>query len=464
MAKEGEKKPRSPFISEEVNLVEHLNQYSYMGFAGSTGNNYAEINSVLQWDLIVEELPKQKDYTWVLVLEMVVGGLAGMTILSVVAYKLLGWLNKEEEKKDMTLGERLKSLPGTPREFTYKVLKRATNDFDQMQMVGHGSYGVVYKGILQEENMEVAVKMFYRTVVKSRNSFLSEISIISRLRHKHLVPLIGWCHYEGMLFLVFQFMPNGSLDDHLCSQRKLSWDRRYKIVTGIASALHYLHEEYDQKVLHRDLKPSNVMLDSNFEARLGDFGLSKVLENGENSYAGNGGISGTIGYIAPECYFNGQATQETDVYAFGALVLEVVSGRHPCCVIADFDTLVDWVWKHYKDDCLNEAIDKSLGDEYVIEEANCLLVLGLACCNPIPSERPKTQAIVQIISKLIPPPYVPPEKPLNQMEQLEMGLKSMTDIPMVATLNSLYCASDHRSQQREIHEYVGAESSCNCIH
>lgn len=153
------------------------------------------------------------------------------------------------------------------------------------------------------------------------------------------------------------------------------------------------------------------MLDSNFNARLGDFGLARALDNGKTSYAEAEGVLGTMGYIAPECFHTGKATQQSDVYAFGAVLLELVCGKRPGTKIGGFHLLVDWVWFLHRDRKLLEAVDQRLGDNYVAEEAERLLLLGLACSHPIASERPKTQAIVQIIPGTVPVPVVPPFKP-----------------------------------------------------
>lgn len=211
-------------------------------------------------------------------------------------------------------------------------------------------------------------------------------------------------------------MPNGSLDNHIfceegTSKTPLSWNLRYKIISGVASALNYLHNEYDQKVVHRDLKASNIMLDSDFNARLGDFGLARALENEKTSYAELEGVHGTMGYIAPECFHTGKATRESDVYGFGAVLLEVVCGQRPWTKIQGYQFLVDWIWHLHRERRIVEAVDPRLGSDYVVEEVERILKLGLACSHPIANERPKTQAIVQIISGSVPVPFVPPFKP-----------------------------------------------------
>uniref|UniRef100_R7WAF1 Lectin-domain containing receptor kinase A4.1 n=1 Tax=Aegilops tauschii TaxID=37682 RepID=R7WAF1_AEGTA len=147
----------------------------------------------------------------------------------------------------------------------------------------------------------------------------------------------GWCHQNGVLLLVYDLMPNGSLDRHLfprsgdAPSRTLSWEQRYKVAAGVASALNYLHHDYDHVVIHRDMKPSNIMLDAAFNARLGDFGLARALDADKTSYTDRAGLPGTLGYIAPECFHTGRATRESDVFGFGAVVLEIVCGRRNSC-------------------------------------------------------------------------------------------------------------------------------------
>ncbi|KAH7848303.1 hypothetical protein Vadar_000972 [Vaccinium darrowii] len=219
-------------------------------------------------------------------------------------------------------------------------------------------------------------------------------------------------------------MPNLSLDRHLFSNgnsKPLSWDLRLKIISGVASALHYLHNEYDQRVVHRDLKPSNIMLDSEFNARLGDFGLARALDNESTSYADAEDVLGTLGYIAPECFHTCKATQQSDMYAFGAVLLEVVCGEKVRSRIGGYQFLVDWVWAMHREGKLLEAVDKRLGEYYVVEEAQRILLLGLACSHPIASERPRTQEISQMVSGSVAVPEVSPFKPAFVWPSLPMG-------------------------------------------
>ncbi|THU48040.1 hypothetical protein C4D60_Mb09t22030 [Musa balbisiana] len=223
-----------------------------------------------------------------------------------------------------------------------------------------------------------------------------------------------WCHRNGALLLVYEFMSNGSLDQHVFGEAKtlpvLGWYRRYNIIAGAANALHYLHHEYNPMVVHRDIKASNIMLDATFNARLGDFGLARTLDAYKTSVTDHG-VVGTRGYIASECCITHKFTRESDVYAFGAVVLEVVCGRRPLCRVAGFDLLADWVWSLNGEGRILDAMDARLGSEYVAEDAKRLLLLGLACTHPLPGARPTTHAIVQIMSRSVAPPEVPSNKP-----------------------------------------------------
>ncbi|KAL3720691.1 hypothetical protein ACJRO7_005496 [Eucalyptus globulus] len=408
-----ERRPSVPVMTKkDLDIAKYVSEHSYFGFAASTGSAI-ELHCVLGWNLTVDEAPEDEG----LMIEAKIALGVGVALLVIL---LAGWwiqrilYKKYKTANDPTIRGTLQSLPGTPREFRYRDLKVATDNFNEKNKLGQGGFGVVYKGLLSKESLQIAVKRFSRDNIKSKDDFLAELTIINRLRHKHLVKLLGWCYKNGKLLLVYEYMPNGSLDAHIfCGAEKetLRWDLRYQIISGVASALHYVHNEYEQKVVHRDLKASNIMLDSSFNARLGDFGLARAIENGKTSYAELEGVPGTLGYIAPECLHTGKATRESDIYGFGAVVLEVVCGQRPWTKIGGFCFLVDWVWSLHRDGRILEAVDERLRGGYVAEEAERLLLLGLACSHPNGSERPKTQAVLQIASGLLPVPYVPPFRP-----------------------------------------------------
>ena len=205
---------------------------------------------------------------------ILVGGLA--TVLFAL------WKRKRRgDEDDHALDEEFKSEIG-PRRFSYNELARATNNFNDKEKLGQGGFGGVYKGFLSSLDSIVAIKRVLEGSKQGIGEYVSEVKIIGQLRHKNLVQLIGWCHEKskGQLLLVYDFMPNGSLDSHLFREDTLLvWEVRYKIVQDLASALLYLHEEWESCVLHRDIKSSNIMLDSNFNAKLGDFGLARIVNH-----------------------------------------------------------------------------------------------------------------------------------------------------------------------------------------
>ncbi|RRT32857.1 hypothetical protein B296_00050070 [Ensete ventricosum] len=448
MSVAGKQKPSAPVLSAPLDLSDVVLQNSYFGFAASTGTTY-QLNCVLAWNLTVEKLSDDDDGTPAWKLGVIIA--APVAFAALVVWLVVGLYMRRRKVSDdpsMLVTGTLKSLPGTPREFEFRELRNATDNFDEKMKLGQGGFGVVYRGVLRGENKEVAVKKFSRGS-HGQDDFLKELTIINRLRHKHLVPLVGessssssfpssphlpcfdvlssskvaylfltsrWCHNKGMLLLVYDYMPNGSLDQHLHGGRDrplLSWDRRYNIIAGVASALHYLHDEYDQRVVHRDLKTSNVMVDAGFNARLGDFGLARALDTDKTSYAEIelGGVPGTLGYIAPECFHTGKATRQSDVFGFGAVVLEVVCGRRPRCDVPGAQFLADWVWKLHGEDRILDAVDQRLAGGFDQGDGKRLLLLGLACSHPLPAERPKTDAIVQILSRSVAPPPVAPFRP-----------------------------------------------------
>ncbi|XP_058186468.1 probable L-type lectin-domain containing receptor kinase S.5 [Rhododendron vialii] len=438
-------RPDTAILTSGLDLRGVVNQNSYFGFSASTGNNSAEINRVLRWNLTVEYY---YDVNFVEI-GLIVGIPTVVLLLAslvLVYYFRKRWLSR---RLDRRMSRKVKGMPGMPREYQYKDLQKATNNFDKTRKLGQGGYGVVYKGYLaNQKDLEVAVKLFSRESLKGQDDFFQELTIINQLRHKNLIPLLGWCHNHGKLLLVYDYMPNGSLDKHLfgignANSTPLSWNLRRKIITGVASALFYLNNHYNKRVIHRDVKASNIMLDAEFNPKLGDFGLARTLDYEKTSYTEPQGVPGTPGYMAPEYMFTGKATEQSDVYAFGAVLLEVVCGRMPKTQIGTYSLLVDWVWALHSKGQLLKAVDSRLGEDYVAEEAQRFLLLGLACSHPIASARPKAQEIVQMLSGSMPAPHVPLFKPPYVLVPVLMLEEDI--IPATTTDTMFFTAADCRS-------------------
>jgi serine/threonine protein kinase len=357
-----------------------------------------------------------------------IAGLAstGIVILLIVA----AWLCYREYQKRNGAKQRQKDTPrdgdiddefkkGTgPRRFTYRQLSKATRGFSDDWKLGEGGFGSVYRGFLQGQGLHVAIKRVSKTSKQGRREYISEVTIISRLRHRNLVQLVGWCHDGDELLLVYELMTNGSLDTHLYSTSNvLTWPIRYNIILGMGSALLYLHQEWEQCVVHRDIKPSNVMLDASFTAKLGDFGLARLVDH--TRAARTTMVAGTRGYIDPECAVTCRATTRSDVYSFGVVLLEIACGRKP--VIPEENEgrvlLVRWVWELYGRGQLLAAVDARLLDaagelDAVEAELERALVVGLWCAHPDSAARPSIRQAMGVLQFEAPLPELPLEMPV----------------------------------------------------
>ncbi|KAH9672430.1 L-type lectin-domain containing receptor kinase S.4 [Citrus sinensis] len=338
-------KPKIPILSFRVDLSPIFNEFMYVGFSASTAIIYI-IKKIKNAEVIED---------W----ELEVG----------------------------------------PQRYSYQELKQATNNFSAKQLLGHGGFGQVYKGTLHNSKTEVAVKRISNESKQGVREFVSEIATIGRLRHRNLVQLVGWCRRKGDLLLVYDFMANGSLDSFLFDEPKavLNWEQRFKIIKGVASGLLYLHEGYEQVVIHRDVKASNVLLDSELNGKLGDFGLAKLYEHGTNPATTR--VVGTLGYLAPETPRTGKSSASSDVFAFGALLLEVACGRRPIetRALPEELVLVDWVWGKYGEGRVLEVIDPKLNAEYDQSQVLMVLKLGLLCSNNSPAARPTMRQVVRCL-------------------------------------------------------------------
>ncbi|EEE55487.1 hypothetical protein OsJ_03672 [Oryza sativa Japonica Group] len=333
-----------PVLWYAVDLMEYLPDAVAVGFSAATGEA-AELHQVLYWEFTSSIDTKEET-----VILWVVLGLCGLLLVLVAAgvlwfvsqWRKAGELADGDIDEEMGYDELADEeffVESGPRRFRYSDLAAATKNFSDERKLGQGGFGAVYRGFLKELGLAVAIKRVSKGSTQGRKEYAAEVRIISQLRHRHLVRLVGWCHeHRGDFLLVYELMPNGSVDRHLYgggggskkaggAAPPLSWPTRYNVALGLASALLYLHEECPQCVVHRDIKPSNVMLDATFSAKLGDFGLAKLVEHGSQPHTTV--LAGTLGYLAPECVITGRASRESDVYSFGVVALEIACGRRP---------------------------------------------------------------------------------------------------------------------------------------
>ncbi|KAL2624047.1 hypothetical protein R1flu_008292 [Riccia fluitans] len=349
----------------------------------------------------------------IIILSSVAAG--GLLLLMLIIYAMLKICRIVKARRRM-VRDPDHELDLGPRIFAYKDLTFATQGFDSNALLGRGGFGSVYKGILQD-GKPVAVKRIEPNNAKNgERQFIAEVASIGRLRHCNLVQLQGWCHEKGELLLVYDFMPNGSLDRLLFGRQRspFPWESRFNIMQGVAAALAYLHVGWEKQVVHRDVKASNVLLDRSYQPRLGDFGLARMVDHNKAPLSTS--VAGTYGYLAPEIAYTGKATDKTDVYSFGALSLEVACGRRPIerKLPPDEVNLVDWVWGLYSRGELLNAVDSRLQrGTFDIRQVTTVLSVGLLCSHPDPNRRPNMVQVLQILRGDIACPPVPTSKPVT---------------------------------------------------
>jgi len=254
------------------------------------------------------------------------------------------------------------------------------------------------------------------------------------MRHKNIVQLQGWCHEHEQLLLVYEYMPNGSLDGYI-GRRFLDWNTRYKILTGLASALLYLHEQCGHPIVHRDVKPNNVMLDSDFNAHLGDFGLARLLRSDS---AVTTMLAGTPGYLAPEVAYTGKAAPESDVYSFGMVVIEVVTGQRSRGIFEE-NSLLDYVWSLHGRKTLLEGVDRKLEGKYDEQQVKRTLLVGLACLHPDTKSRPTIRKVEQI--------FLNPDEPLMEVPE---SRPNAIFVPLSSSASTTRSATDFGSKRDDL--------------
>ncbi|KAJ4917559.1 Proline-rich receptor-like protein kinase PERK7 [Raphanus sativus] len=286
--------------------------------------------------------------------------------------------------------------------FTYEELAAATQGFSKDRLLGQGGFGYVHKGVLPN-GKEIAVKSLKAGSGQGEREFQAEVEIISRVHHRHLVSLVGYCSTSGgQRMLVYEFLPNDTLEFHLHGKTGtvMDWPTRLKIALGSAKGLAYLHEDCHPKIIHRDIKASNILLDLNFEAKVADFGLAKLSQDNNTHVSTR--VMGTFGYLAPEYAASGKLTDKSDVFSFGVMLLELITGRRPVDLSGDMeDSLVDWArplcMNAAQDGEYGELVDPFLENQYEPYEMARMVACAAAAIRHSGRRRPKMSQIVRIL-------------------------------------------------------------------
>ncbi|GJS72440.1 G-type lectin S-receptor-like serine/threonine-protein kinase [Tanacetum coccineum] len=293
----------------------------------------------------------------------------------------------------------------------YKV-EKATENFSDSNKIGEGGFGPVYKGVL-EDGLEVAVKRLSKTSKQGFDEFKNELISIAKLQHRNLVKLLGYCIYGDEMILIYEYMSNKSLDSFLFDDTRssiLNWPRRYHIIHGMARGILYLHQDSRLQIIHRDLKAANILLDSDMNPKISDFGLARKFV-GHDTYAMTKKVVGTYGYISPEYAVHGRFSIKSDVFSFGVLVLEIVSGKKNREFFHEDhgDNLLGHAWRLYKEDRSIELICESIRDSCVISEVVRSIHVGLLCVQHLAKDRPTMLSVLLMLvsDSVLPPPKQP---------------------------------------------------------
>eukprot|EP00253_Pinus_taeda_P025297 PITA_25297 len=282
--------------------------------------------------------------------------------------------------------------------FNYDILREATCNFNLANKLGDGGFGSVYKGVLPDGRV-VAVKRLYMGTRHADAEFLNEANLISRVQHRNLVKLLGCAVERSERLLVYEYLENSSLDKFLFDATKrhlLDWKERYEIIVGTARGLAYLHEESQIRVIHRDIKASNILLDDKHKPKIADFGLARFFAEDESHVSTR--VAGTLGYMAPEYALRGQLTEKADVFSFGVLLLEIISGRKNRSSCEDMEFLIEGTWRLYTTDRALEIMDPTLEGSYSSEEGIRVIKIGLLCTQAAAASRPSMFRVVAMLT------------------------------------------------------------------
>ncbi|MQL69215.1 hypothetical protein Taro_001515, partial [Colocasia esculenta] len=344
---------------------------------------------------------------------------AGAVVGAVLGTLLLGWIGwclwrRKRKTNTVVLGATTATMSSHRREessrgndelelplFDFATIAAATDDFSAGNKLGEGGFGPVYMGQLGD-GKEVAVKRLAKNSVQGLDEFKNELVLIAKLQHRNLVRLLGGCIEGDERMLIYEYMPNKSLDAFLFDKTKgslLDWKSRYQIINGIARGLLYLHQDSRLRIIHRDLKASNILLDKEMNPKISDFGMARIF-GGDETEANTRRVVGTYGYMSPEYAMDGVFSVKSDVFSFGVLVLEIVSGkRNRGIYLSDPNlNLLGYAWSLWKEGSGLELVDSSMTDSYPAAEVLKCIKVGLLCVQERPEDRPTMASVALLLA------------------------------------------------------------------
>ena len=401
-------RPLHPILSYTYDISTLFNGSVYAGFSSTNrfGLGNLEGCAIYAWNFSMTDPTSTHPFS----LGVLIGVPSALVVLLILAAGFAAYCcsirhsrnSKLSSRQPLFSSTRLLTLSGSralPQRYRHRDLKRAAGGFSEAHKIGEGGYSSVYLAKLPDGSLFALKKL--KDGVKKEQDFVSEIEIISTLRHRNLLALEGWCYEKGEALLLYKYMSKGSLDQYIYEKKKesegLGGDVRLKILAGIAAGLEYLHTGLGSCILHRDVKAENVLLTDELEPVLCDFGLARLISHNQEVTLT---AVGTPGYVAPELVYTGRGTDKADVYSFGVLSLVVACGRRPIdpFLPPQEGRIIDWVWLLHKSDKLEDALDPSIvrTDEWIR-----VLHLALTCCHPNPDVRPTMRQVIQVLKDKI---------------------------------------------------------------
>ncbi|CAF2269754.1 unnamed protein product [Brassica napus] len=337
-------------------------------------------------------------------------------------------------------------LPTESVQFDLKTIEAATSNFSERNKLGQGGFGEVYKGMLMN-GTEVAVKRLSKKSEQGDTEFKNEVIVVAKLQHRNLVRLLGFSLHGEEKLLVYEFVPNKSLDYFLFDPKKriqLDWGVRHNIIHGITRGILYLHHDSRLKIIHRDLKASNILLDADMNPKIADFGMARIFGM-EQTVANTARVVGTFGYMAPEYVTHGQFSTKSDVYSFGVLMLEIISGKKNssfCQMDVLVNNLVTYVWRLWERKSLLEVIDPCIREDCKSDEVTRYIHIGLLCVQENPAKRPTMSTIHQMLttSSIALPAPLPPGFFFRNEPRSNSSAKGLK--PDQASSKSISCSVD----------------------
>ncbi|KAK7257279.1 hypothetical protein RIF29_31132 [Crotalaria pallida] len=390
-------------------------------------------------DLAPQTVSKKSKRT---IVAAVIPAISGMLLLSIYFIYRVRRNDAGKSKTEDNIETQVDSLD-LPL-FDLPTITAATKNFLIENKIGQGGFGFVYKGKLMD-GQEIAVKRLSRSSGQGITEFINEVKLIAKLQHRNLVRLLGCCIHGQERLLVYEYMANGSLDSFIFDHIKgklLKWSQRLHIIFGIAKGLLYLHQDSRLRIIHRDLKASNVLLDDELNPKISDFGLAKAF-GGDQTEGNTNRVVGTYGYMAPEYAVEGLFSIKSDVFSFGVLLLEVISGNKNRALYHAADTLnlVGYAWKLWKEGKALQMIDINVRDSCVASEVLRCIHVSLLCVQQYPEDRPNMTLALRMLEnemELVEPkePGFFPRKVSNEADLLKkQNEMSSNDELTITSLN-----------------------------